>query len=83
MQDCEGRFRPGLPLVQWSSVSRAFCSQERKEQKQGLGEQVPDEIRIGIAGDYMQFIFQAAASTSCLSPYTSSTGHRLLSSAQV
>lgn len=77
MHDWEGRFGPVFPPVQWSSVSRAFCSQEREEQKQGLREQVPEEIRIGIAGDYMQFIFEAAASTSCLSLYTSSTGHHL------
>lgn len=83
MYDHEDRFRLVLPLVQKSSVSKEFCCQDKKEQKQGLGEQIPDEIRIGIAGDYMQFIFQATSSTSWLPPYTNSTGHLLLFSAQV
>lgn len=58
------------------SVLFFFCSngalfqsipQPREEGAEaGLGEQFPDEVRIGIAGDYMQFIFQVDAPTSCL-----------------
>ena len=53
MYNHEGKFFLVLPLIQWSSVSKAFCLQEKKEQKERLGEQIPDEVRIGIAGDYM------------------------------
>ena len=82
MHDFEGRFSSVLPLAN-GTLFPGHSATKRRKQKQGLQEQFPGEIGVGVVVGSMQFIFQAASLTMCLSLTTSSTCHFRLSFAQV